>query len=126
VRNAHGVPIRALLIGSVVTAALTMLASTRVGVAAFNFAALLSTATNLVMYLLCAITAVRFIRDGRLPTSPGMIIAAGGSTFFSVWAMYASGWEALGWGAVLIAVGWPLHIVARRIARAAAVVPATL
>lgn len=123
VRNTHGVPIRALLIGALVTAALTMLASTRVGVAAFNFAALLSTATNLVLYLLCAITAIRFIRDGRLPTSPGMIVAAGGATFFSVWAMYASGWEALGWGAVLIAVGWPLHIVARRMARAADGVP---
>jgi APA family basic amino acid/polyamine antiporter len=117
VRNAHGVPIRSLLIGALVTAALTLLASSRVGVAAFNFAALLSTATNLVLYLLCAITAIRFLRDGRLPRSPGLFVAAVGATFFSVWAMYASGWEALGWGAVLIAFGWPLHIVARRLAR---------
>ena len=126
VRNAHGVPIRSLLIGALVTAVLTLLARSRVGVAAFNFAALLATATNLVLYLLCAITALRFLRDGRLPRNPGLLVAAGGATFFSVWAMYASGWEALGWGAVLITVGWPLHIVARRIARAAAVVPAPI
>ncbi len=123
-RNAHGVPLRSLLVGALVTAALTLLASSRVGVAAFNFAALLSTATNLVMYLFCAITAIRFLRDGRLPRNPGLIVAAVGATGFSVWAMYASGWEALGWGAVLIAVGWPLHILSRRMARAAAIAPA--
>lgn len=124
VRNAHGVPIRALLVGAAVTAALTLLASSRVGVEAFNFAALLATATNLVMYLFCAITAIRLLSDGRLPRSPGLIAAAGISTVFSVWAMYASGWEALGWGAVLIAIGWPLHIAAKRMARAAAVASA--
>jgi len=126
VRNSHGVPLRSLLIGALVSVALTLLASSRVGVAAFNFAALLSTATNLVMYLLCAITAIRFLGDGRLPRSPRLIIAAGGATFFSIWAMYASGWEALGWGTVLIAIGWPLHIAALRMARAAAVAPAQI
>ena len=126
VRNAHGVPTRALLIGALVSAVLTALASSRVGVAAFNFAALLSTATNLVLYLLCAITAIRCLRDGRLPRNPGLLVAASGATFFSIWAMYASGWEALGWGAVLIAVGWPLHIAAQRLARGAVIAPVPL
>jgi basic amino acid/polyamine antiporter, APA family len=76
------------------------------------------------MYLFCAITAIRLLRDGRLPRNPGLIVAAVGATGFSVWAMYASGWEALRWGAVLIAAGWPLHILSRRIARADAIAPA--
>ena len=114
--NAHGVPSRAILIGSSVTAALTLLASSRVGVAAFNFAALLATATNLVLYLFCSITAIRLMRDGRLPRTIGLIICATGAVIFSIWAFYGSGWEALGWGAALIAAGWPLHLLSQRAA----------
>lgn len=121
VRSARGVPTRSLWLGSAVTAALTLLASSRVGVAAFNFAALLATATNLVLYLFCSIAAIRFMRDGRLPWTAGLIISAVGAVIFSIWAFYGSGWEALAWGAVLIAAGWPLHLIAQRVARAAAV-----
>ena len=122
-RNSHGVPIRALLLGAVISAALTLAASTRAGVAAFNFAALLATATNLVLYLFCAIAAVRFMGDGRLPRSVGLVVAAGGAVIFAVYALYGSGWESLIWGSVLVAAGWPLHRLAQAVARSAATAP---
>jgi basic amino acid/polyamine antiporter, APA family len=124
VRNERGVPIRALLLCSLVTAMFVLLASTRVGIAAVNFATLLATATNLVMYLLCAIAAIRFLRDGRLPRSFGLIVASIGAVVFALWAFYGTGWESLGWGAVLLAAGWPLHRVSQRAARAALMGPA--
>ena len=117
--NAAGVPARAIVLGSVITALLTTLASSRVGVAAFNFAALIATATNLVLYLLCAITTLRFVADGRLPRSAGLVLAGGGAVLFALYAFYGSGLEALAWGAGLIALGWPLRLAARRAARRA-------
>ena len=120
VRNAHGVPIRSLMIGAIVTGAFVLMASTRVGIAAVNFATLLSTATILVMYLLCALAVLRFMRDGRLPRSSSLLIASVGAVIFSLWAFYGTGWESLGWGAVLITAGWPLHRMAQRAARHAA------
>lgn len=116
-RNERGVPIRSLLLCAIVTAAFTLMASTRAGIAAVNFATLLATATNLVMYLLCSIAAIRFMRDGRLPRSLGLTVAAVGALVFSLWAFYGTGWESLGWGAVLLAIGWPLHRYVQRTTR---------
>ena len=54
------------------------------------------------------------MRDGRLPRSIGLIVASLGAVVFSLWAFYGTGWESLGWGAVLLAVGWPLHVMTQR------------
>jgi APA family basic amino acid/polyamine antiporter len=118
-RNARGAATHALLLGGIVTTLLTTMAYTRIGVAAYNFAALLSTATSLVMYLLCSVAAARFMRDGRMPHGAPAWTATVLAIVFSLWAFYGSGWEALGWGALLIAAGWPVYRVAQRAARAA-------
>jgi basic amino acid/polyamine antiporter, APA family len=115
-RNAAGAPAQSLLIGSVVSTLLTMMAYTKVGAAAYNFAVLIATATNLVMYLLCTLALVYFMRIGRVPRSTALIFCAAGSLMFVTWAFYGSGQEALVWGAVLIAAGWPLYVIARRFA----------
>lgn len=115
VRNAAGAPAQSILLGSVITTLLTMTAYTKTGVAAYNFAALLSTATNLVLYLFCALAVVCFMRDGRVPVSRALVLCAAGSLMFVAWAFYGSGWEALAWGAVLIGAGWPLYVIARRV-----------
>jgi len=115
-RNAAGAPAQSLLLGSVVSTLLTMMAYTKVGAAAYNFAVLIATATNLVMYLLCALAAVQFMRTGRLPKSKVLVVCAAGSLMFVTWALYGSGQEALVWGSVLIAAGWPLYVIARRFA----------
>jgi basic amino acid/polyamine antiporter, APA family len=117
-RNRAGAPVRAIVLGSAITTVLTLMAYTKTGAAAYNFAALIATATNLLLYLFCTLAVVRFIRDGRLPFSAGLATSVVGAFVFVLWAFYGSGGEALGWGAVLVAFGWPLFIVARRVAAA--------
>ncbi len=123
-RNVAGAPARAILFGSVITTLLTLMAYTKSGVAAYNFAILLSTATNLIMYLFCAIAVVRFMRDGLVPGSRRLVLTAIGALVFVFWAFYGSGWEALAWGAVLTAAGWPIYLMARRVAARTAAVAA--
>lgn len=117
-RNGLGVPVRALVSSAVITGVLLVLASSRAGVAAFSFAALIATATNLVLYLFCTVAAIRFMRDGRLARTPGLVACAAGALVFSLYALYGSGWESLAYGAGLIAAGWPLHRLAQRLGRA--------
>ncbi len=116
-RNALGVPSRALILGAAITGVLLVLANSRAGVAAFNFAALIATATNLVLYLFCAIAAIRFMGDGRLARTPGLVLCAAGAVLFALYALYGSGWEPLAYGTGLIAAGWPLHRLSQRLAR---------
>jgi basic amino acid/polyamine antiporter, APA family len=118
VRNRGGAPTRAILLGSIITTLLTLMAYTKTGAAAYNFAALIATATNLVLYLFCTLAVFLFVRSGRVPFSAGLAICAAGALAFVLWAFYGSGWEALGWGALLVTVGWPLFMVARRLSGA--------
>jgi APA family basic amino acid/polyamine antiporter len=115
-RNRAGVPARALVLGSAITTLLMVMAYTKSGTAVYNFAALITTATNLLLYLFCTLAVIRFVRDGRVPFSAGLALAAAGALLFVLWAFYGSGWQALGWGAVLIVSGWPLFILTRRLA----------
>ena len=123
VRNRGGAPARSLLLGSGVTTVLTLMAYTKSGTATYTFTVLIATATNLLIYLFCTLAAVRFMRTGRIPFSAGLVFAAIGAVLFVVWAFYGSGWEALGWGAVLIAAGWPLFAIARRVTLGQSAIP---
>jgi basic amino acid/polyamine antiporter, APA family len=114
VRNAAGAPARAMIVGSIVTSLLTLAAYTRSGVGAYNFVILISTATNLVIYVLCTVALVNFMRDGRVPRTPGLVLAVIVALLFSAWAMYGSGRESLLWGGALIAAGLPVYLLARR------------
>ncbi|MGA1309136.1 MAG: APC family permease [Gemmatimonadaceae bacterium] len=111
-RNAFGAPTLPHLVGGAVTAVLIVAAFT--ARSAFAFAALITTATNISLYLLCLAAAVRFLREGRLPRSLSLMGATLGGAIFSLLALYGAGAEALVWGAVLIAAGWPLYQFARR------------
>ncbi|MCC7001767.1 MAG: amino acid permease [Gemmatimonadaceae bacterium] len=113
-RNAQGVPARAVVLSATVSSVLTLAASSRVGIGAFNFVALISTATTLVLYLFCTLTAVRFMRDGRLRRTPGLVLCAVGALLFVAGAFYGSGSETLLWGAGLMLLGWPLRQLALR------------
>jgi APA family basic amino acid/polyamine antiporter len=115
-RNVHGAAAGSLLLGGMTTALLTLLALTKAGVAAYNFAALIATATNLLLYLFCTLALILFLRSGRLALSGPLVVCAAGAMVFVLWAFYGSGSEALGWGAALTAAGWPLYRLARRAA----------
>jgi APA family basic amino acid/polyamine antiporter len=114
-RNAVGVAPAPLWLGAAVTTLLILAAYT--ATSAFKFAALVTTATNLVLYLLALTTAARFLRDGRLPRTPGLVVACVGGAVFSALALVGAGGEALGWGAALVVAGIPLGLVARQRAR---------
>lgn len=113
-RNAAGAPARSVLVGSVFTTLLAMMGYTRTAGAAFSFAALLAAATGLGVYVICSFGVFRLMRLGLIPRRRGLIGCGAGASVFSLWTLYGSGWEALGWGAVLIAAGWPLFLAARR------------
>ena len=114
-RNSAAAPARSIVLGSAVSTLLTLMAYTKTGAGVYNFVILISTATNLVMYLLCALAVFRFMRDGRIPQSAGLVAPAAGALLFVVWAFYGTGWESIAWGAGLIAAGWPLFLVTRRL-----------
>ncbi|MHB0961764.1 MAG: APC family permease [Gemmatimonadaceae bacterium] len=117
--NAAGAPAQSIILGAVVTSLLVLMAYTKLGAATYNFAALISAATNLVLYLFCVLAVVRFMRDGRVPRSAGLIVGAALAFAFVIWALYSSGKEPLIWGGVLIAAGWPVYRLARRAVAAA-------
>jgi APA family basic amino acid/polyamine antiporter len=114
-RNAVGVAPAPLWLGAGVTTLLILAAYT--ATSAFRFAALVTTATNLVLYLLALATAARFLVDGRLPRTVGLTVACLGGTVFAMLALIGAGGEALGWGAALVAAGIPLGLVARQVTR---------
>ncbi len=127
-RNAAGAPARAVVLGAGISSVLTLTAYTKNGIAAYNFAILIATATCLLMYLVCSIAVVRFMRDGRVPRSIGLMVSSAVALVFVLWAFYGSGWEALAWGGAMTAIGWPVYLVARRAAartaaRARAILP---
>jgi len=111
-RNAQGAPVLPHLAGGAITALLIVAAFT--ATSAFAFTALITTATNISLYLLCLAAATRFLGDGRLPRSIPLIGATIGGGIFSCLALYGAGSEALLWGTILIAAGWPLYQLARR------------
>ena len=111
-RNAAGVAPWPLWLGAAVTSLLVMSAYT--AASAFRFAALVTTATNIVLYLLCLAATIRFLRDGRLPRATMLLIATAGGALFSALALYGAGGTALAWGGALVAAGWPLHRLAQR------------
>lgn len=117
-RNASGAPANSVLLGSVVTAAVAMMGYTRSAGAAFSFTALLAAATGLGVYVICSFGVFRLMRNGLLPRRRGLMMCGAGASVFSLWTLYGSGWEALGWGTVLIAAGWPLFLAARKARRA--------
>jgi APA family basic amino acid/polyamine antiporter len=111
-RNARGAPTVPLLVGAALTTLLIVAAYT--ATSAFAFAALISSSTNIALYLLCLASAVVLLRNGRLRAVRGLRPAMLGGAVFALLALYGAGNTALGWGVVLIAAGWPLYWIARR------------
>ena len=112
----HGTPWIGLLISSVLTSALIAANFTRSLVALFTFVILLSTATNLLPYLVTTLAWWRL--EGGRSTWLRRIIATV-ALLFSLWALAGAGAEPLLWGAVLLLAGFPLYLWRRYSARRA-------
>jgi basic amino acid/polyamine antiporter, APA family len=123
--SAGGIPIRAQVLSSAVATVLIASNYSRSVVGLFLFMALLATAATLVLYLACALAALRLQWIGRLAPSPLLTTLAAVGAIYSVWTIYGAGGEAVTWGAVLLASALPIHFLMRRNRRRLPVVATT-
>ncbi|MCI0670072.1 MAG: amino acid permease, partial [Myxococcaceae bacterium] len=112
-------PAISLIVSSALLTVVVMLNYGKGMVATFNFIILLATATNLVPYLTSSLGALRLMQRGQLARSRALMVASVLAALYSLWTLYGSGTEALLWGAVLMAAGWPVYWLVRRQAMAA-------
>lgn len=116
----HGTPWIGLLISSVLTSVLIAANFTRSLVALFTFVILLSTATNLLPYLIATLAWWRL--EGPRSRWPRRLVAAL-ALAFSIWALAGAGAEPLLWGAVLLLAGGPFYLGWRLLTRKAPMLP---
>jgi APA family basic amino acid/polyamine antiporter len=120
----RGTAVRSILLSSSLA---TVLILARVGGSVsqlFIFMVLLSTAAALILYLACALAALRLQQKRLMPRSAALTLLAAIAALYSVWTLYGAGYEATVWGAVLLAAGIPVYLLMRRSNRAAAATPA--
>jgi len=105
-----GVPVRAHLVSSLLMTLLVLLNYARSMTELFTFIILLATTASLVMYLVCALAALRLSRTGRMQASPALSLVALVAAAYALWTIYGAGREAVGWGAVLLLAGAPVYL----------------
>jgi APA family basic amino acid/polyamine antiporter len=76
----------------------------------FTFSILLSTAAALLPYAVSTLAWLRLNADAN----SGRRLAAAGALLYALWALVGTGGEALLWGLALLAMGWPVYVLARR------------
>ena len=106
--NARDVPVRVLILSSILASLLVASTASRSLSGAFQFAALLTTCTVLWLYAAVCVSA---LRRGLARTPAALGLA------FTGWAMVGAGLEASGWGLVLTVTGLPVYWWAKRARR---------
>jgi APA family basic amino acid/polyamine antiporter len=114
----HGTPGASLVITSLLLTTLVLMNYSRSMVQVFTFIILISTSTYLVMYLCCALAALKLCWAGSLGAqgrrlSPFLLIALLASAY-SLWTLFGAGAEEFWWSMALFAVGLPVHWLMRR------------
>jgi APA family basic amino acid/polyamine antiporter len=102
-------PVMAQVTGSALTILLLLANSSRATASLFTFIILLSTAAVIIVYLVGALAAWR-LQSAR---GPRLIIAVG--ILFVAFAIYGTGLEADLWYLVLLAIGFAVRAVVRRV-----------
>ena len=80
----------------------------------FTFMALLATAATLVLYVICALAALRLMRRGDIPHSAALTATGIIGALYGLGTLYGADAEVLGQGAALIASGIPVYFLMRR------------
>ena len=111
--SSRGTPGFALCFGSVLVTLLILATYQNSMVKIFTFMILLSTTACLVMYALCALALLRLQWTGSLTGARkgSAALATVGilAVLYSLWAIVGAGADAVGLGAVLLALGVPLY-----------------
>ncbi|HJT98240.1 MAG TPA: amino acid permease [Rhodanobacteraceae bacterium] len=111
-RDANGTPVAGLVAGSVLATLLLVANYQQSLVGLFTFSILVSTAATLVPYLVCSAADLRLAGKGEGgPRERALAVFA---LIFSAAALIGTGVEALAWGVVLLAAGWPVYAWQRR------------
>lgn len=114
----HGTPGTSLVVTSLLLTTLVLMNYNRSMVQVFTFIILISTATYLVMYLTCAVAALKLCWSGALGAagrrlSPFLLIAML-AAIYSAWTLFGAGAEAFWWSIALFAVGLPVYWMMKR------------
>jgi APA family basic amino acid/polyamine antiporter len=113
--NKKGVPVRGLIISSILASVLMVMNYTKGLVEQFKFLVLLTTLTVLIPYLFstAAYIIIR-LEDKYLKPARGWIgaiILASLAFIFSIWAVAGSGQEIVYWGFLLLLAGVPFYVI---------------
>src|SRR5262245_10360502 len=126
----YGTPGAGLFITSALASVVALANYSDSMVAIFKFMILIATSAFLVMYLFCALAALRlawrgdFGLEGRRLGS--LLFVAMLAAVYSLWTLYGAGSEAFWWTIVLLAAGLPVYyFVRRRVTLAVATLAAT-
>lgn len=114
----HGTPSASLAITSLLLTTLVLMNYSRSMVQVFTFIVLLATSTYLVMYLCCALAALKLCWNGLLGAagrrlSPFLLIAMLAS-MYSLWTLFGAGAEEFWWSMALFAAGLPVYWLMQR------------
>ena len=110
--NSKGVPVRGLIIGSMLTSFVILMNYTEGLVEQFRFMIVLSTLCTLVPYLFASAAYVtlsleRLAKGGSLL---GIFLLGSAAFAFSVWAIFGAGENAVFWGFILLLLGTPVYV----------------
>lgn len=114
----HGTPGWGLFITSALGTPLVLMNYSESMVRIFTFVILISTAAFLVMYLFCALAALKLAWRGELGVSGArlrwLLIVALLAAAYSLWTLYGAGAEAFWWNLVLLAAGLLVYFGMKR------------
>jgi len=109
-KNSNGVPVKGMVIGSLLTSIMLLMNYTDGLVDQFKFLILLTAFCVLIPYLFSAISYV-FLKNGTTIADKIIPYVLGGlAILYSLWAIYGAGQQAIVWGAVLLLMGVPLYL----------------
>jgi APA family basic amino acid/polyamine antiporter len=114
----HGTPGASLLISSALLTGVVLMNYSGSMVQVFTFIILISTSTYLVMYLTCALAALKLCWTGALGAagrrlSPFLLVATV-ATLYAAWTLFGAGVEPFLWSIALFAVGVPVYWLMKR------------
>ena len=107
--NSRGMPVRAQILGSTLSALLVTANFTKGLTQLFEFMALLATVATLVLYLVAAIGALRLMILGQLRSGLLVIVTLVGGAY-ALWTFTGAGTEASLWGLLLLMTGIPVWL----------------
>lgn len=114
----YGTPGAGLFITSALASVLALSNYSQSMVGIFKFMILIATSAFLVMYLFCAIAAIRLAIRGDLGVHGRrfgfLLIVASIAAVYSLWTLYGAGSEAFWWTIVLLVAGLPVYYFVRR------------